>query len=192
LGRAIIISGSPGSGKSTLSSRLAKDLKMEVINLSKLVEVEELFSEIDIDRDTKVADLDRLIPRIVELIDRSEGVVIVEGHYADIVPSNLVDVAIILRTHPKILAKRLESKGWGERKISENVQAEILGSCTFNALEAYGKDMVYEIDTTNLSEDETASIARKIIQEKPEEYKVGRINWLSLLEADKELDKYFS
>jgi adenylate kinase len=192
LGRAIIISGSPGSGKSTLSSRLAKDLKMEVINLSKLVEVEELFSEIDIDRDTKVADLDRLIPRLVELIDRSEGVVIVEGHYADIVPSNLVDVAIILRTHPKILAKRLESKGWGERKISENVQAEILGSCTFNALEAYGKDMVYEIDTTNLSEDETASIARKIIQEKPEEYKVGRINWLSLLEADKELDKYFS
>mgnify|MGYP003731151727 CR=1 FL=1 len=192
MGRAIIISGSPGSGKSTLSSRLAKDLKMEVINLSKLVEVEELFSEIDIDRDTKVADLDRLIPRIVELIDRSEGVVIVEGHYADIVPSNLVDVAIILRTHPKILAKRLESKGWGERKISENVQAEILGSCTFNALEAYGKDMVYEIDTTNLSEDETASIARKIIQEKPEEYKVGRINWLSLLEADKELDKYFS
>lgn len=192
MGRAIIISGSPGSGKSTLSSRLAKDLKMEVINLSKLVEVEELFSEIDIDRDTKVADLDRLIPRLVELIDRSEGVVIVEGHYADIVPSNLVDVAIILRTHPKILAKRLESKGWGERKISENVQAEILGSCTFNALEAYGKDMVYEIDTTNLSEDETASIARKIIQEKPEEYKVGRINWLSLLEADKELDKYFS
>ncbi|MBS7251024.1 MAG: adenylate kinase family protein [Candidatus Freyarchaeota archaeon] len=192
MGRAIIISGSPGTGKSTLSSILAKDLKMEVINLSKLVEVEELFSEIDTDRDTKVADLDRLIPRIVELIDRSEGVVIVEGHYADIVPSNLVDVAIILRTHPKILAKRLESKGWGERKISENVQAEILGSCTFNALEAYGKDMVYEIDTTNLSEDETASIARKIIQEKPEEYKAGRINWLSLLEADRELDEYFS
>ncbi|MEM2134219.1 MAG: adenylate kinase family protein [Candidatus Freyarchaeota archaeon] len=192
MGRAIIISGSPGTGKSTLSSRLANDLKMEVINLSKLVEVEELFSEIDTDRDTKVADLDRLIPRIVELIDSSEGVVIVEGHYADIVPSNLVDVAIILRTHPKILAKRMESKGWGERKISENVQAEILGSCTFNALEAYGKDMVYEIDTTNLSEDETASIARKIIQEKPEEYKAGRINWLSLLEADRELDKYFS
>ncbi|MEM3563345.1 MAG: AAA family ATPase [Candidatus Jordarchaeaceae archaeon] len=149
-------------------------------------------SEIDTDRDTKVADLDRLIPKIVELIDSSEGVVIVEGHYADVVPSNLVDVAIILRTHPKILAKRMESKGWGERKISENVQAEILGSCTFNALEAYGKDMVYEIDTTNLSEDETASIARKIIQEKPEEYKAGRINWLSLLEADRELDKYFS
>ncbi len=192
MGRAIIISGSPGTGKSTLSSKLANDLKMEVINLSKLVEVEELFSEIDTDRDTKVADLDRLIPRIVELIDRSEGVVIVEGHYADIVPSNLVDVAIVLRTHPKILVKRMESKGWGEKKISENVQAEILGSCTFNALEAYGKDTVYEIDTTNLSEDETASIAREIIQEKPEEYKAGRINWLSLLEADKELDKYFS
>jgi adenylate kinase len=192
LGRAIIISGCPGTGKTTLSSGLASVLRVEVISLGKLVEMEGLYSYVDTDRDTKVADLDKLVPRVVELIKNASGLVIVEGHYADIAPSRLVESVIVLRAHPKVLRNRLESKGWNERKVRENVQAEILGSCTFNALEAYGSKRVYEIDTSNLSEGETVSLARKIIDEKPREYRAGRINWLSLLDAENQLEKYFS
>ena len=192
LRRAIIVSGCPGTGKTTLSSGLANALRAEIISLGELVEREGLYSTVDTDRDTKVADLDRLVPRVVELIGKAGESVIVEGHYADIVPSRLVDVVIVLRTHPEVLSKRLEAKGWSERKVRENVQAEILGSCTFNALEAYGSKRVFEIDTSNLSEEETVSLARRIIDEKPKEYRAGRINWLSLLDADDQLEKYFS
>ena len=191
MGKAIVISGCPGTGKTTLSSRLAKIIGAELVGLGELVEREKLYSHVDAERNTKVADLDRLIPRLVELIEASEGFVIVEGHYSDIVPSEYVHVAIVLRTHPKTLKKRLESKGWKEKKIIENVQAEILGSCTYNALEAYGSELVYEIDTTNLSEEEAVSIALRIVEEKTGNYKAGKIDWLSMLDADNELDKYF-
>jgi adenylate kinase len=192
LGRAFIISGCPGTGKTTLSSSLAKILNVEIISLGELVEREELYSHIDSGRDTKVADLDRLVPRVVELINNTEGVVIIEGHYADIVPSSLVDLVIVLRTHPEVLINRLEAKGWSERKVRENVQAEILGSCTFNALNAYRNELVYEIDTSNLSEEEMVTIVLEIINEKPMKYKAGIINWLSLLDGDNQLEKYFS
>jgi adenylate kinase len=171
---------------------LANALRAEIISLGELVEREGLYSAVDTDRDTKVADLDRLVPRVVELIGKAGESVIVEGHYADIVPSRFVDVVIVLRTCPEVLSKRLEAKGWSERKVRENVQAEILGSCTFNALEAYGSKRVFEIDTSNLSEEETVSLARRIIDEKPKECRAGRINWLSLLDADDQLEKYFS
>lgn len=192
LGRVIIISGCPGTGKTTLSSGLASVLGVEIISLGELVEREGLYSGVDSDRYTKVADLDRLVPRVVKLIEEAGGRVIVEGHYADIVPSKFVDVAIVLRTHPEVLGRRLEAKGWSERKVRENVQAEILGSCTFDALEAYGGKNVYEIDTSNISEGETVSLAQRIIDEKPSEYRAGRIDWLSLLDADDQLEKYFS
>lgn len=167
-------------------------LHTDIISLGELVEREKLYSHIDADRDTKVADLDRLVPRVVELIEKAEDLVIVEGHYADIVPSSFVNVVIILRTHPEVLSKRLEAKGWSEKKVRENVQAEILGSCTFNALNTYGSEYVFEIDTTHLSKKETVSIALKIIYEKPRKYKTGLINWLSLLDAEDQLEKYFS
>lgn len=160
--------------------------------MGELVEREGLYSHINSERDTKVADLDRLIPRITELIERSEGVIIVEGHYADIVPSSFVDIVIVLRTNPEVLSNRLEAKGWSERKVRENVQAEILGSCTFNALKAYGSELVYEIDTTNLSEEEMVTMVLEIINEKPRKHRAGTINWLSLLDADNQLEKYFS
>ncbi|WXG40071.1 MAG: adenylate kinase family protein [Candidatus Freyarchaeum deiterrae] len=192
MGRVIIISGCPGTGKTTLSSGLASVLGVEIISLGELVEREGLYSGVDSDRYTKVADLDRLVPRVVKLIEEAGGRVIVEGHYADIVPSKFVDVAIVLRTHPEVLGRRLEAKGWSERKVRENVQAEILGSCTFDALEAYGGKNVYEIDTSNISEGETVSLAQRIIDEKPSEYRAGRIDWLSLLDADDQLEKYFS
>ncbi len=192
LGRAIIISGCPGTGKTTLSSSLASVLNVEIISLGELVEREGLYSHIDSERDTLVADLDRLIPRIIELIERTEGVIIVEGHYADIVPSSFVDIVIVLRTNPELLSNRLEAKGWSERKVRENVQAEILGSCTFNALNAYGSELVFEIDTTNLSEEEMVTMVLEIINEKPRKHRAGIINWLSLLDANNQLEKYFS
>jgi hypothetical protein len=35
-------------------------------------------------------------------------------------------------------------------------------------------------------------LARIIIDKKPEEYRVGKINWLSQLDADNQLEKFFS
>jgi len=189
--KVIIISGTPGTGKTRVASILAKKINGLHIDLSKLVLKEKLYKEIDKERETAVADLNKLIPRLIEIIKSTNSPIIIEGHYAEIVPASLVDVAIILRTHPKELEKRLKEKKFKKSKIRENIQAEILGVCSYNALNTYGKEKIYEIDTTSKTPNETVELILKIIEGKDEKYRIGKIDWLKVLEEEGTLGEFF-
>ena len=189
--KVIIISGTPGTGKTRVASILAKKINGLHIDLSKLVLKEKLYKEIDKERETAVADLNKLIPRLIEIIKSTNSPIIIEGHYAEIVPASLVDVAIILRTHPKELEKRLKEKKFKKSKIRENIQAEILGVCSYNALNTYGKEKIYEIDTTSKTPNETVELILKIIEGKDDKYRIGKIDWLKVLEKEGTLGEFF-
>lgn len=184
MSKVIVISGTPGTGKTTVASILAKKIKGIHIDLSELVLKEKLYKKVDEKRETVIADLNSLVPRLTEIIKSTNSSIIVEGHYAEIVPSKFVDVAIILRTHPKELEERLKKKNFKESKVRENVEAEILGVCSYNALNTYEKEKIYEIDTTSKTPDETAELILKIIEGKGEKYKIGKIDWLAILEKE--------
>ena len=66
----------------------------------------------------------------------------VEGHLAHKID---LDHCIVLRTDPKILRERLEKRGYPEKKIEENVEAEAMDLILS---EASKRHKVYEIDTT--------------------------------------------
>jgi len=191
MSKVIVISGTPGTGKTTVASILVKKIKGIHIDLSDLVLKEKLYKEVDEKRETVIADLDRLLPKLREIIRSANSPIIVEGHYAEIVPSKFVNVAIILRTHPKELEKRLEKKNFKESKIRENIQAEILGVCSYNALNAYEKEKIYEIDTTSKTPNETVNIILEILEGKGENYKIGKIDWLAVLEKEGTLSYFF-
>jgi len=191
MNKVIIISGTPGTGKTIVASILAKKINGLHIDLSKLVLKERLYKEIDKERETIVADLNKLIPRLIEIIKSTNSPIIIEGHYAEIVPASLIDVAIILRTHPKELEKRLKEKNFKESKIRENIQAEILGVCSYNALNTYGKEKIYEIDTTSKTPNETVELILKIIEGKDDKYRIGKIDWLKVLEKEGTLGEFF-
>jgi len=191
MSKVIIISGTPGTGKTTVASILAKKIKGMHIDLSEFVLKEKLYKEVDEKRETVVTDLDKLLPKLREIIMSVSSPIIIEGHYAEIVPSKFVNVVVILRTHPKELEKRLKKKNFKESKIRENVQAEILGVCSYNALNAYKKEEIYEIDTTSKTPDETVNIILKILEGKGENYKIGKIDWLAVLEKEGTLSYFF-
>ena len=191
MSKVIVISGTPGTGKTTVASILAKKIKGIHIDLSNLVLKEKLYKEVDEKRETVIADLDKLLPKLREIIRSANSPIIIEGHYAEIVPSKFVNVAIILRTHPKELEKRLKKKNFKESKIRENIQAEILGVCSYNALNAYEKEKIYEIDTTSKTPNETVNIILEILEGKGENYKIGKIDWLAVLEKEGTLSYFF-
>lgn len=191
MSKIIVISGTPGTGKTTVASILAKKIRGIHIDISEFVLKEKIYKEVDKKRETVIADLDKLLPKLREIIKSTNSPIIIEGHYAEIVPSKFVNAAIILRTHPKELEKRLKRKNFKESKIRENVQAEILGVCSYNAINAYEKEKIYEIDTTSKTPHETVNIILKILEGKGENYKIGKIDWLSVLEKEGTLSYFF-
>ncbi|HDO20088.1 MAG: adenylate kinase family protein [archaeon GB-1845-036] len=191
MGKAIIIQGTPGTGKSTIAERLSKKLGIKHIDISRLVIEEKLYVEVDRERsDSKVANIDKLTEKIVNILENSGKDVIVEGHYADIIPEKYVKKAIIIRLHPEILEKRLRMRGWSEKKVRENVLSEALDECLISALQTYGIDKVVEIDATNKNVEE---ILREILDElegKNRKHVPGRIDWLKIIEAEGKLEEF--
>jgi len=61
---------------------------------------------------------------------------------------------IVLRTRPDVLLQRLKPRNYPEKKIQENVMAEMLDYCLSKAEKRYKN--VWQIDTTNRSPEETA------------------------------------
>ena len=190
--KAVVISGSPGTGKSTLANNLADHFKVECVDISKLAEETGLIIGVDKKRGTKIADTDRVVDYLLQKITKAQDGIVLEGHYGDIVPSEYVSIVIVLRTSPEVLDLKLEDRGWKRAKIVENVQAEILSVCLVNALKTYDEGIIYELDTTNLSPDETFNEALKILSgEKASEYRVGSVNWLETVEKEGKLRNFF-
>ncbi|RLI32318.1 hypothetical protein DRO66_11510 [Candidatus Bathyarchaeota archaeon] len=163
--RVIVIAGVPGVGKSTVASAVAERLGCPVIGVSELAVKEGALLGRDEERDTDVVDLPRLKEIIAEAVSATEGPIIVEGHYAyDVVPSDLVSHALVLRRAPWVLKKELRERGYSDEKVQENVEAELLDVPLVEAIEALGPDLVCEADTTGRTPEETVDEVLGIVE----------------------------
>ncbi|MBC7128531.1 MAG: adenylate kinase family protein [Thermoplasmatales archaeon] len=166
----IALTGTPGTGKSSVANLLEK-------KGYKVIRIDDIYEKFvvgyDEERKSKIVDekkMDREIKKIKE-----EGVLIIEGHLSHLLS---VDGVIILRCNPEELKKRLVKKGWDEKKIRENLEAEALDIILQRTLQKH--ERVWEIDVTDRSSEEVAEEIDKIIREKlPPRYgKVDYSNWL--------------
>jgi len=148
--KVIVLSGVPGVGKSTIAEKLAKKLNADVVHLSKLVIDNKLYISYDKIRETYVIDEEKVSAKIKELINKCrKKYMVIEGHYGELVPKEYIDFFFVLRLNPLILYERLKERKWPERKIKENVAAEILAVPTANAISVLGGNKVCEIEVTN-------------------------------------------
>lgn len=171
----IAITGTPGTGKSTVSKILKNKLKIPLIGVNELVVKEHLYTGVDEDRGYKVVDLDAMCLKLNEIIKNLNGnSMIVEGHLSHYFEG--ADLVIVLRARPDVLRKRLKTRGWSDSKIQENVEAEALDICTFEANEIYG-DKVNEVDTSDLKPEEVSDLLVDIIKGK-KHFPVGNVDFL--------------
>ena len=176
----IIITGTPGTGKTSVTCELKKKFDAEYISINSLLDRYNLNLGVDKKRGYKIVDTDGMIPIIDEIRKKtSHKTIIFEGHLAQDYPS--ADKVIVLRCNPEVLRERLHKRRWSEEKVDENVSAEILGVCTSESYELYS-DKVEEIETNDKSISELSDEIVKVI-EGDARYPVGNIDYL---------EKYFS
>ncbi|MCX8208146.1 MAG: adenylate kinase family protein [Sulfolobales archaeon] len=158
-GRVIAISGTPGTGKSSVGLAIARLLGVDIVELSDLVLEKELYVDYDNKRMSFIIDELR-VKEYVRKLALEKGRLVVVGHYSEIVDDDILDKIVVLRINPVELARRLAQKGWSVEKIRENIEAELIGVCTGNALSEHPVDKVCEVDVSGKSVDE---VAREVI-----------------------------
>ena len=188
--RVILVTGSPGVGKTVVSRLLATRLNGLRIGLTELVKQEGLISGVDEARETLIADMEKVSKRTLEIMQDCEGDVIIDGHYAvDVVPTEDVNLVFVLRRHPDELKTFMEKRGFENRKLWENLAAEILDVCLSEAVETCGVDKVCEIDASGKSVEEVVEDIILILEGR-QKCNVGAVDWLGRLDEEGRLDEF--
>ena len=166
----VAVTGTPGTGKSTATARLADEY--DVIHLNDLIKGDdELWTERDADRDTLVADLDAVRERL--------------GDWSGVLDSHLahrfdIDRVVVLRCHPETIEARLRDRGESAATATENAESEALDVILSEAVEEHGVENVYEIDATDRDPAAVADAIRAAI-EGEREPSAGTVDFIDYL-----------
>ena len=147
------MTGTPGTGKSTATALVESDLA--VVHLNELIRREELYNEVDEERDSVVADLDAVATRLEGRED-----IIIDSHLAHHLD---VDRVVVLRCEPTELERRLTARGAPAAKARENAESEALDVILGEAVQKHGESNVYEIDTTDRSREAVAREIERVV-----------------------------
>lgn len=185
-----IVTGAPGTGKTTIGELLASKLGAVHIDVGRLAVEENLIKGKDQTRETLIADMQKISMRMTEIIAQTKNDVVLDGHYAVFaVPADKVTRVLVLRRNPEELKPVLEARGWKGVKLWENLASEILDVCLTDAINACGHEKVCEIDVTQRSPGDVTEDILKIIKDK-RKCLVGLVDWLTYLELRGRLDEF--
>ncbi|MCF7860774.1 AAA family ATPase [Candidatus Woesearchaeota archaeon] len=151
--QAIIVSGTPGTGKTTIAKKLARTLNYKYLDVNEIIS--NMGSEYDKERDCRVVDIKELCRRIRDIITNeseksnnsdSKGRFVVDSHLAHNLEPDLVQYVLITKCDITELNSRLKDRGYSEKKIRENLDSEIFDICREEAIQKGHK--VLTVDTT--------------------------------------------
>jgi adenylate kinase len=154
-----------------------------------MVKAENLVISEDKERNTLVADTKRVTEKLKRILDASKGKLVIDGHYAvEVVQKEIITIVFVLRRDPRELKRILEERGYSEKKVWENLGAEILDVCLSDAIAICGVNKVCEIDVTEKTLDSTVEEMLFIINEK-QGCRIG-VDWLRRLENAGQLEDF--
>ena len=163
------VSGTPGTGKSTLAGALRRK-GYQVIDVGEFAKERGLVSGRDARRRSVEVDVKKLDLALKK--ELPPGTVFLVGHLSHLLT---VDLIVLLRCSPSVLRERLKKRRWSDRKIRENLEAEACDVILIEALERSKE--VFEIDTTDRSPEAVAASVDDILAGKREKYAFGNIDW---------------
>lgn len=174
----IAITGSVGSGKTTISKKLLEKLnesyeketitalkqrKYKLINLNeialkyKIKDVKEL-QTFDFDIDKLVFEMNKFLE------ERKEENLILEGHFAHFLNPDLVDFLFVINRDLGELKVEYKKRDYNEQKIKDNLEVESFNLCFYEAIEEGFKEenQVFAIENNKSLEEIVKNIEKLI------------------------------
>ncbi|KAH0522107.1 hypothetical protein TsFJ059_006012 [Trichoderma semiorbis] len=153
----IIITGTPGVGKTTHSEILAERTGLRHLSVNQVVKDKECHEGWSDEYQSWIVDEDKLLDEIED--DVQEGGCIIDWHACDLFPRSWIDLVVVLRVDSKTLYDRLEARNYAEAKLQENLDSEIMEVLLQEAREAFDEEIVVEL-TSNSSTEMESNIDR--------------------------------
>ena len=142
--KAVCVSGSVGTGKTTYAKRLANKLKARYIDVNKIIKENNISEGYDKKRKCEIVDIKKLNIFLEKIIKESKEGLVIDSHMSHFLNPKLVDYVVITKTSLKRLKNRLKKRGYSNSKIEDNLEVEIMGVCLDEAKELGHKVKIVE------------------------------------------------
>jgi adenylate kinase len=139
----LLVTGSPGTGKTTLAKNLAKILGYSVLN-EKDFALQNKIGTFNEENELEIP-LSAFEKKANGFLSKNNNSII-EGHVVCEMKLK-VDKVILLHVNPEILELRLESRNYSPEKIMDNVFVEGIDYCKKHVFRNYSKEKIIEIDS---------------------------------------------
>ncbi|MEM0340511.1 MAG: AAA family ATPase [Acidilobaceae archaeon] len=151
----LLVVGTPGSGKTSVSRRLAELLGCLFFEAKEIFERGRALTPDATGRDSMTVLIDKAEEVLKNFVESLESCAVI----ADISSSLWLErvgehiaLVVLLRLHPLELRRRLEMRGWSAKKVLENALAEAFNVVAEELLD-YSNDVI-EVDCTGKSVEE--------------------------------------
>ena len=177
-GPNILITGTPGVGKSNLCRALSeKDPKgIQWINIGAYAKERNFLGAYDETYECHELDEDKIVDELEKTMDRmpdskedgssnsSErlcNTVLIDHQVTDFFPERWFDIVFVLRTDNTTLYDRLgeNGRGYNGKKLEDNIECEIFQTILDEAKESYPEEIVHELPS-NTEEDLKQNVDR--------------------------------
>lgn len=165
----ILVTGTPGTGKTTVAEAIAEQQRLfsddgfRHVDSKSIIEDHQCTDGHDNELHTDFLDEDKYLDALETIFDDEyiDGGIVLDFHIPEIFPERWFDLILVCRTSTDVLFDRLTARNYSTNKRDNNVQAEIMQVVYETAVEAYDPNLVQTID--NNTRDDLASTVDRVM-----------------------------
>ncbi|ORX59708.1 P-loop containing nucleoside triphosphate hydrolase protein [Hesseltinella vesiculosa] len=149
----ILVTGTPGTGKTTTSEMIAQVTGLNHVNVGELVKAKQFYESYSEEYDTHILDEDKLLDELEDML--TDGGNVVDYHTCELFPERWFDLVLVLRSETHVLYDRMVQRGYNKKKLDENMSCEIMQVVLDEARESYAPEIVVELQSNTVDDMES-------------------------------------
>ncbi|XP_055683089.1 adenylate kinase isoenzyme 6 homolog [Lutzomyia longipalpis] len=156
----ILLSGTPGVGKSRLAKEVSEKLDLKWLDVSAIAKKNNFLSGEDKVLECPILDEDALLDHLEPIMEKEGN--ILEYHACEMFPERWFHLVFVVRCCNTILYDRLAKRKYNEKKLQSNIECEIFQTILEEAQDSYQEEIIHEL--TNETEEQFQENVSKIVE----------------------------